>query len=85
MSDPSMPTKKENITTILEDYREIDEVYFPDSESRLKVGSCGVKAIRAYAENGEHCHIPWIAVIGEDGQITGRYNIGYIDSIFYKK
>lgn len=69
--------------TIIEDQREIMELFFDDEEGGcFRVGQNFVTAIKAYGEPAEYCHVPWLAVYrGEE--IWQRLPAGRV-RIYYK-
>jgi hypothetical protein len=52
--------------SLLDDAREIAEVYNPKNEYTYQVGFLGISRIEIYSENGQCGYVPWVAVWFED-------------------
>lgn len=53
---------EEPVKKILQDDREIAELWFPGAGAGFRVGQEGVTRIVAYGEPGLHCELPYFAV-----------------------
>lgn len=69
--------------SIIEDKREIQDLYICDPLGAIEVGELGVTAIRVYGQGALHCDTPWFAIYkGEE--LIRRINGFYVISVRYR-
>lgn len=81
---PLAPEDADQVPQMLADKGEIVSAYYDSVENFcFKVGEAGVTAIKIYAEPGQYCQLPWLAVYKGD-KIIARAPAGHV-SIHYKE